>query len=63
LILRKGGRGTSFALGLIISFGYYETMAFLTTLGKGGFISPFLAAWIPNLIFLSGGVYLFTRVE
>jgi len=63
LILRKGGRGTSFALGLVISFGYYETMAFFTTLGKGGFISPFFAAWIPNLIFLAAGIYLFTRVE
>lgn len=63
LVLRKGGRGTSFALGLLISFGFYEAMAFFTTLGKGGFISPFLAAWIPNLIFLAGGIYLFTRVE
>ncbi len=63
LILRKGGKGTSFALGLIISFGYYETMAFLKTMGKGGLISPFLAAWIPNLIFLAVGIYLFTRTE
>jgi lipopolysaccharide export LptBFGC system permease protein LptF len=63
LVLKKGGRGTSLALGLIISFGYYEAMAFFTTLGKGGFISPFLASWIPSLIFLTGGIYLFTRIE
>lgn len=63
LILRKGGRGTSFALGLIISFGYYETMAFFKAMGKGGLISPFFAAWIPNLIFLAAGIYLFTRTK
>lgn len=63
LILKKGGRGTSLALGLIISFGYYEAIAFFTTLGKGGFISPFLATWIPSLIFLTGGIYLFTHIE
>jgi len=63
LILRKGGRGASFALGLTISFGYYEAMALFKTLGKGGIISPCLAAWIPNFIFLIGGIYLFTRVE
>ncbi len=63
LILKKGGRGASLALGLIISFGYYEAMAFFTTLGKGGFVSPFLASWIPSFIFLAGGIYLFTRIE
>jgi len=63
LVLRRGGRGASFALGLLISFAYYEAMAFLKTLGENGLVSPFLAAWVPNLIFLAGGVYLFTRVE
>lgn len=63
LVLRKGGRGASFALGLIISFAYYEAMALLKTLGENGIVSPFLAAWAPNLIFLAGGIYLFTRVE
>jgi len=63
LILRRGGRGASFALGLTISFAYYEAMALFKTLGKGGIISPSLAAWIPNLIFLAGGIYLFARIE
>ena len=63
LVLKRGGRGTSLALGLIISFGYYEAMAFFITLGKGGFISPYLASWIPSLIFLVGGIYLFTDIE
>jgi lipopolysaccharide export system permease protein len=63
LVLRKGGRGASLALGLLISFAYYETMALLKSLGENGIVSPFLAAWTPNLIFLVGGVYLLTRVE
>jgi len=63
LFLRKGGKGASFALGLIVSFGYYEITALSKSMGEGGTLTPFLAAWIPNIIFLTGGIYLFTKIE
>ncbi|NQS89403.1 YjgP/YjgQ family permease [Patescibacteria group bacterium] len=63
IFLKKRGRGAGFALGLIISFGYYETMAFFKAMGKSGTVIPGIAAWIPNLIFLAVGIYLVTRME
>ncbi len=63
IFLRKGGRGAGLALGLIVSFGYFETMAFLKAIGKGGIVSPEIAAWVPNFIFLAVGIYLTTRME
>jgi len=63
LFLRKGGKGASFALGLIVSFGYYEITALSKSMGEGGTLTPFLAAWIPNILFLTGGIYLFTKRE
>lgn len=63
ILLRKGGRGASFGLSLIIGFGYYETMAFSKILAKSGAISPFVVAWLPNFIFLAVGIYLYTLIE
>ncbi|MEA1965254.1 MAG: LptF/LptG family permease, partial [Candidatus Aerophobetes bacterium] len=63
LILKRGGRGASFGLGLIISFAYYETMVLFKILGREGIVLPFLAAWIPNLIFFVTGVYLFIHLD
>jgi len=61
--LRKGGKGANFALGLIVSFGYYEITALFKSMGEGGILTPFLAAWLPNILFFAGGVYLFTQIE
>ncbi len=63
ILLRKGGRGASFGLSLIIGFGYYQTMAFSRILAKSGAISPFVVAWLPNFIFLAVGIYLYTLIE
>jgi len=63
MLLRKGGRGASFGLSLIIGFGYYQTMAFFKVLAKSGAISPFVIAWLPNFIFLAAGIYLYTLIE
>lgn len=63
ILLRKGGRGASFGLSLIIGFGYYQTMAFSKILAKSGAISPFVVAWLPNFIFLAVGIYLYTLIE
>ena len=63
LLLKKGGKGASFGLSLLIGLGYYETMAFFKILAKSGIMSPYVVAWVPNLIFLGVGIYLYTRVE
>ncbi|MEL6581914.1 MAG: LptF/LptG family permease, partial [Cyanobacteria bacterium J06621_12] len=51
-------RGKSFALCVGIVFAYYCLGFAIGSLGITGVISPFLAAWLPNIIGLSMGAYL-----
>ncbi|BAQ59832.1 hypothetical protein GM3708_238 [Geminocystis sp. NIES-3708] len=51
-------KATSFGLCVAIVFGYYFISFFIGSLGLIGFLSPFMAAWIPNLCGLLIGIYL-----
>lgn len=51
-------KATSFGLCVAIVFGYYFLSFLIGSLGLVGVISPFMAAWIPNLLGLLIGVYL-----
>ncbi|MBI3316328.1 MAG: LptF/LptG family permease [Candidatus Omnitrophica bacterium] len=51
------GIGTS----LVIIFCYYAMNSFCLALGKGGYLSPPLAAWFSNLFFASLGIYLIRK--
>jgi len=62
-IILKRGRGASFAVGLLLSFGYYETMAFFKALGKIGAADPFFSAWITNFLFILVGIILLWKME
>lgn len=42
--------------GLGVIFLYYVFYSFCISIGYGGVISPFFAAWAPNFIFLCGGI-------
>ncbi len=50
---RRGGMGMGFGLSVLIVFAYYVVMSMCRALGESGRIVPFLAAWLPNAIFLS----------
>lgn len=62
-IILKRGRGANLAIGLLMSFGYYETIALFKALGKNGVIDPLPSAWIPNVLFIAAGVYLVYKME
>lgn len=51
-------KATSFGLCVAIIFGYYFISFFIGSLGLIGLISPFMSAWIPNLLGLLIGIYL-----
>lgn len=51
-------RSTSFGLCVAIVFVYYCLGFIIGSLGISGLISPFWAAWIPNLLGLSTGLWL-----
>lgn len=60
--LRRQRTGSSLGLGLsvLIIFVYYIVWHYLGTLGKGGAMDPFLAAWIPNIAATTiGGILLY----
>ncbi|HOI44212.1 MAG TPA: LptF/LptG family permease [Candidatus Aminicenantes bacterium] len=42
---------------------YWGTIGVFKSLGYVGFLSPFLAAWAPNLIFGLVGIYLLFRLR
>jgi len=46
------------ALSLPLGFGYWVVMSFARYLGQGEILTPFVAAWIGNLIFLCFGCLL-----
>lgn len=54
-----GRRGTlvGIAVGVAIAMLYWGGIGFFRGLGYAGTLSPFLAAWAPNLLFGAGGVY------
>ncbi|MDR0800844.1 MAG: LptF/LptG family permease [Endomicrobium sp.] len=53
----------SFTLALAAAFIYWGTQAITKSLGENFILSPFMAAWLPNLIFAAIGVYLLTKVK
>ena len=48
---------------LFICFGFFVVQQFSLAFGSGGFLPPWLAAWLPNLIFGATGLTLMARVR
>lgn len=59
----RDGIAISISYGIGIGFLYYIFHNFCVSLGYGGVLPPILAAWMANLIFLSGSVTLVLNAE
>ncbi len=46
-------------LGMALGFGYWVVLGLATSLGESGTLSPFIAAWAANAVYLLLGVALF----
>ncbi len=55
---QRSGRGGGFAMGLLVFLGYYVMSSFAETLADAGGLPPVATMWLPNLMFLAGGLYL-----
>jgi len=55
----RSGKGGSFAKALGITVIYYILLTLARTVSQGGVIPPFIAMWLPNLLALTAGTYLF----
>ncbi|HXV79510.1 MAG TPA: LPS export ABC transporter permease LptG [Candidatus Binatia bacterium] len=56
----SGSIALSFAVAMLIGFGYWVVAAFCISLGHNGALPPWAAAWIPNGIFALIGLFFFT---
>lgn len=65
LALKPHRSSSSIGLGIsiIIIFIYYVMLSTFKAFGEGGHLSPFLAAWLPNIILGGLGVYLIHRAN
>ncbi|MGF1534306.1 MAG: LptF/LptG family permease [Bernardetiaceae bacterium] len=61
---RKSRQGTSFqiALGFVLSFIFLLLAIIGRSIGQSGSLNPYLAVWIPNVIFALVAVWLYRKV-
>ncbi|MDR0956721.1 MAG: LptF/LptG family permease [Endomicrobium sp.] len=52
-----------FILFFVIVFAYFGIQAITKSLGENSMIHPFFAAWLPNIIFLTLGIYLLIKLK
>lgn len=58
---RKSGVILGICMSVAMVAGYYVIMSVSLAFGKAGFISPVLAAWLPNIIFGAAGMILIIK--
>ena len=59
----KGAIGTNMGLGLLISFSYILFFQFSSTFSTNGNLEPWLAVWIPNILYILLGIFLLRRTQ
>ncbi|MCQ2348068.1 MAG: LptF/LptG family permease [Paludibacteraceae bacterium] len=59
----RGGMGKNLGIGIALSAGYILFSTVSTSFSVSGTMSPFMAAWIPNFVFLAIGSYLYFKVQ
>lgn len=55
---RRSGKSAGFSVSIGILLVYYLILSLLRTLAEKGSIPPFIALWLPNMVFLGVGFYL-----
>jgi lipopolysaccharide export LptBFGC system permease protein LptF len=60
-----GRRGALYGIGLgiLLAISYWGLFAVFTAIGSAGMLAPALAAWAPNILFLSSATYLLLTVR
>lgn len=57
----RGGMGLHLGIGIVITFSYILFMEFSRVFALSGVLTPFLAAWLPNIIFSIIGIYFLVK--
>lgn len=59
----KGGLGLNIGIGLVLSFSYILFMTVTKSFAMSGLTTPFIAMWIPNVIYIVIAIILYRRVS
>lgn len=59
---RRSSSSVGLGISILLVFGYYVVMFFSMAMGQLGYISPVVAAWVPNLITGGAGWYILDKV-
>lgn len=57
----KGGMGLNIGIGLLLSVSYILFMTLSSTFAVNGLVSPLIAAWIPNFIFIIIAAFIYRK--
>jgi len=60
-VKRRGGIGINLAVGITLAFVYIFFSQITSTFSEKGFVSPLIAAWIPNICFGILTLYLYIK--
>lgn len=58
---RRAGKSSGFSICIVLLLLYYIVLTAGKTLGQKGVISPAISMWLPNILFIGLGLYLFTK--
>jgi len=59
----RGGMGKNLGIGIALSAGYILFSTVSASFAVSGTMSPFMAAWLPNFVFLAIATYLYFQVK
>lgn len=59
----RGGMGKNLGIGLTLSALYILFSTVSSTFAVSGVLTPFMAVWLPNFVFLAIGIYLYTKAS
>ena len=59
----KGGMGLNIGIGLALSFSYILFSTVSSSFAISGLTTPFIAMWIPNVIYFIVGIFLYIRAS
>lgn len=60
---KKSGKSGGFVLTILLVFVYYVISLVGVSLARQGHVSPWFGAWLANLVFLAGGIFLLWQAE
>jgi LPS export ABC transporter permease LptF/LPS export ABC transporter permease LptG len=60
---KKSGKSGGFVLTILLVFAYYFVSLLGVSLARQGHVTPAFGAWLANLVFLAGGVFLLWQAE